>query len=158
MNIVIRTKEETRWRLSSLPVIGFPQTKLPAYLYLEVLFLIIMALVLVNWALLVRPDIPPSNPFSAYTDILSETVHSATATRGFTCADGSPDDHKYCTISLSNGPFWYVMGISVDGIVRWNAFAVRENTLTLGDLILLWGRPVTHLYQESALFQWPDLG
>jgi hypothetical protein len=161
MNVVIRTKLDTRWRLSFLPLLRIPQPKLPTYLYVEVLALIIGALVLVNWTLLVRQNVQPPNPFSTYTDNvaeLTEPIHSATVVHGLNCSVVSLDDHQYCTMSPSNGPFWYVMGIFADGAIRWNGFAVRENTLTLGDLILLWDRPVTHLYQESAVFEWPALG
>src|SRR5689334_9686401 len=100
MNVVIHTKLDARGRLSLLPALHFPQAKLPTYLYVEVLALIIGTLVLVNWTLLVRQDIQPSNPFSAYTDTLTkptEPAHSAVA-NGFNCSDVKLDDRQYCTV------------------------------------------------------------
>lgn len=161
MNIVIRTKADARWQLSSFPVITLPQTKLPTYIYLQALILIVVAFVLVNWILLFRQEIRPSNPFLTYTDMLTtstEPIYSATAVPGVNCSIVGSGEREYCTISPSDGPFWHVMGIFTNGTIRWNGFAVRDNTLTLGDLMMLWDRPVTHLYQESALFEWPALG
>lgn len=158
MSVVINTKVETRWGLLPLPIVRFPKAKFPIYLYVEVLALIIVALVLVNWTLVVRQDVPLSDPFLAYTDNWLEPDLDTHSSPELTCSVVSVDDHKYCTFSPSSGPIRYVMGISTNGVIRWNGFTIRKNTLTLGDLALLWGKPVSHIYQQSALFEWPDLG
>src|SRR5262249_33993392 len=134
MNIVIRTRE-IRWRLPASPALRLPQPNLPTYIYLELLALIIVALVVVNWTLIVRQDAPlPANPLTPYIDTstnLPEAISYTRTLRKGNCTVVSMSNEQFCTSSPSDGPFTYITGTLNNGVVRWTSFAVRKGALTI---------------------------
>jgi hypothetical protein len=136
-------------RTDALPILI-----LPAYRYLMLLMIGILAVGLVGWAAAVRLNVQFPDPFAAYTDIFPGQPRSAVIARGFSC-QSSP---QYCTAAPADGPFFLVAVTLANDSVRRLDFTVRQNTLVMGDLPLAWGRPRIQIYQESVILNWTALG
>jgi hypothetical protein len=89
------------------------------------------------------------NPFSDYADILPGQARSALVLRRFSCAAGRVTNDRsshlgftqYCVLQLGNGLFDHIGVMVSDNAVNRVFFSARENALTVGDLVFLWGRP-----------------
>lgn len=156
MNIVIRTAGAVQRRspLGGIRLLLSP----PVYLYPPLRVSFILALILTVWMGVVRRDLPAS-PFSTYSQILPGQPYSSASARDFSCDTYRKTGRReYCTYSPTNGSFSLISVIFTDEVVSRINFAVRENTLNAGDLILVWGRPNIQLYRQSIILEWPDIG
>ncbi len=134
--------------------------QLPLYLR-SILGLSLGVLVVVSGVMaLTRLVQSPTNPFSAFSDLFGSAAGPAALARGFTCRDTGGRSHPqnlsgYCaqrdTDKMFSGIYLWMAGDNANEI----SFSLRENTLTLGDLMLLWGQPEIRLYCEVLVAAWP---
>ncbi len=82
---------------------------------------------------------PASSPFSPYADVMPGQPLTAAQGAGFVCE--SIPYHIDCSQRPTSGPFARISAIITHNDIENVHFTVRANTLTVGDLILLWGRP-----------------
>ncbi len=131
-------------------------------LYRRLMFGVLLGvMVIVAGALaLTRLVQPPTNPFSAFSDLFGSDARQAALARGFTCQDMMFPSHtqtlsSYCaqrnTDKMFSGIFLRMSG----NTTREISFSLRDNTLTLGDLASLWGEPAIRLYCETVVASWP---
>jgi hypothetical protein len=104
---------------------------------------------------------PPFDPFAPYADILPGQSQDAVVQRGFDCQFNiAPVSNESCTLTLETGIFSEIqVMIALDtGQVSRVVFKPRETTLTLGDLVLLWGRPEIAIYNQITNLRWRKVG
>jgi hypothetical protein len=88
-----------------------------------------------------------TDPFAAFVDYFPghPVDMRLLEARGFSCRYQAvlipADLGAYCWRSLAAGPFSWVYVTIWDGIVKRLDFDVHANSLAMGDLVLLWGRP-----------------
>lgn len=102
---------------------------------------------------------PPSNPFALFADIFPGQPQIAVETRRFQCTNGlySYLTNTYCNLALPTGFFSQVSVVIGDGLINEISFRLREETLRVGDLMVLWGIPTVREYPHSVYFYWTDL-
>lgn len=123
---------------------------------------VLMTFVLVSAIVLAR--IPGSeislDPFAAYTDVMPGQMQYALMQRGFNCqANISFRFDDSCTLTLQTGIFSAIQTTVTSGTgrIRRVVFTARDQQLTLGQLLLLWGRPEIAIYSPTANFRWRSL-
>jgi hypothetical protein len=100
-----------------------------------------------------------SNPFAAFADVFPGQPKSAAEARGILCAVSAyeynpPDDS--CMVRHTSGQFSSVsVEIRAEMITAIN-FWLREDTLRVGDLILLWGTPDIREFSRSVYLYWQN--
>lgn len=155
MNMVSQTTRIARTQWS----IAVPAVDLPIYLRLMLLVTTFMAAALLSWTIPLRQDLQPSYPFSNYVDIFPGKPQSGMEALRFSCEQSNTwGEREYCTRVPADGPFSLIAINISNGIVQRVNFAVLSNTLMIGDLTLLWGRPRIRLYRQSAIFEWSSIG
>ena len=118
----------------------------------------VMSVICVSWVVLVRQDIPPSNPFSAYSSLFPGHKWNAEITKDFTCPQiDVVEGRNICIFSPTGGPFEIIYLYVSEGTVDSITFVARVGALNIGDLALLWGTPTMQRFQRSALFKWPSM-
>jgi len=138
----------------------FPQTnvfslfRFPTYIRLMLLITGIVCIGSVGFTALMRLNTPIPNPFIPYADIFPGQSHRTVLLHGFSC-QFSP---QYCTSAPANSPFALISVTLASGVVKHLDFAMRPNTLTMGDLPVEWGKPQIQIFQESVLLNWNSLG
>jgi hypothetical protein len=103
---------------------------------------------------------PPFDPFAPYADILPGQSPDAVLQRGFNCRFNiTPVYNESCTLTLETGIFSEIrVWIARDtGWVSRVVFIPREKTLTLGDLVFLWGSPEIAIYSQLANLRWRNV-
>ncbi len=101
----------------------------------------------------------PFDPFAEYTDILLEQSWGAALQRGFECSSVYTSYLLHSCVLLNSGIF---SDIKVEITSNWGQisgmiFTPREKMLTLGDLVLLWGKPEITVYAGIANLRWRDM-
>ena len=105
-----------------------------------------------------------SDPFVAFVDVFPGQSIDARLleAEGFSCQlDSQPspaDINEYCSWDLLTGPFSHVGVIIWDGTVMRLGLTIRENLLTVDDLVLLWGNSEIFINRDRALVRWADPG
>jgi hypothetical protein len=101
---------------------------------------------------------PSPNPFASFADVFPGQPRSAIEARGFSCAlTPYPTYAEACIYWPKTGDFSLVrIAFSSPDAVSSISFGARDNTLRLGDLVALWGRPEVHKYGRSTYFFWFD--
>jgi len=104
---------------------------------------------------------PVVNPFLAYASLFPDQPWTSALAREFLCYDTvmpSPADvTEECVFRPQTGSLSQVNITVWDGIIIRLRFAVRENSLRVGDLAMLWGTPDLQSYAQGAsLYQWHD--
>jgi hypothetical protein len=136
-----------------------PAPRLSARLLVVFFMLVGFTVVNVGTMVLAGHATTLSNPFSTYADILPGQHRSAVVARGFSCAmDYLLSHDQYCTLDLETGISSQVGVVISRGAVRQTDFYLRENTLRIGDLALLWGTPDLRYGQSVATFIWSGSG
>ena len=97
-----------------------------------------------------------SDPLAVVSEFFSGDARQTALARGFTC--NNPDYlvtlSDFCTQSNSDQIYAGIYLQITDGNAQEIVLAFRQNALTLGELILLWGTPETRDYCK-ALVSWP---
>jgi hypothetical protein len=136
--------------------------KLPPYLRLIFLVLSANFVLVITWLALARSAPLPQNPFAAYEPLSPGQPWISVQAHEFSCypiPSLFPNEvSAECLLRPQTGPFSYVNISIEDGVITGIVFTVRENTVRLGDLSVLWGRPEVEFQRSSIIFMWPDYG
>jgi hypothetical protein len=102
-----------------------------------------------------------TDPFSAYTDLFGENAGLAALTHGFTCWDTELRDQPYsssgyCAESGMDDVFSGIHLRMAGSKAAEISFWIRKNTLTFGDLELLWGKAEIERHCEMVVASWPE--
>ena len=123
----------------------FPSFRLRPYLL--VVFVLVTGLTVINIGAraLAEYTMPPSNPFSSFADIFPGQPRNALETRGFSCSIVPYSDipNEYCYFYPTTGAFSKVSVLVSKDVIRITSFILSENALNMGDLMLLWGKPLS---------------
>lgn len=92
----------------------------------------------------------PADPFSVYLDILPGKPRSAVIERGFAC--------ETCAYRPTSGAFSRIVVVVANGSIVSATFTARENQVTVGDLVLLWGTPNIQSRGRFASLNWSSPG
>ena len=99
------------------------------------------------------------NPFAAYADIFPGQPASAIEARGFSCPsnynDYQPPTGIYCTFTPADGVFFHVAVVLFKGKIHQISFIMHKNTLTVGDLELIFETGAVHKFPRTAYFALP---
>ncbi len=124
------------------------------------LLLITLALV-VGVTSLAKYNLPLSDPFAEYVNILPGQTLDRNLLEKLSCATTPVSVQTqviYCERHLRTGIFSHIgLTIFSSRVCRLD-LTVRPNALRFGDLVMLWGRPEVRLYRRSVSIAWPDRG
>jgi hypothetical protein len=102
----------------------------------------------------------PVDPFASYADLLLLEPPDEFISRGFNCTvEFAPKFAWNCTLNPPTGTFADIqvrIAYGDDGISQVT-YRPRQNALSLGDLVLLWGTPEVSLASGRVNFNWPDV-
>lgn len=142
-------------RQSAISVISI---QLPWYVWIALFVLTSITIIVIGVIMAAHRDV--SDPFSDFSDLFGDDARQAALVRGFTCRDTEARSHLqtqsgYCAQRNTDTIFSGIsLGMSGDR-AHEISFSLRDNTLTLGDLVLLWGTPEIRLYCEVVVASWP---
>jgi hypothetical protein len=108
----------------------------------------------------IRRSEPPFDPFAPYADILPGQSREGVSARGFNCQFVTgPHFEEICTLTPEASVFATIQPtIAVNtGRISRVVFWLREKTLTVGDLVILWGEPEIAIYSRTANFRWNNV-
>jgi hypothetical protein len=112
----------------------------------------------VSAAILADYNEPPFDPFSPHSAIMIGQPTTALAERGFSCKDsflsGGSGFRYYCTTYPTTGDFYQIDLAPYSGKVIAVRFLVRANTLKVGHLVRLWGKPEVSVYDQTVSLYW----
>jgi hypothetical protein len=156
MSVIARTRA-TVWQRQLLKFI-LPAVKLPLFVKLAILGFALTGVIFVGLVMPLGLNAQLSNFFTDYTEIFPGQSRSAVMALNFSCdSNNRSGNYQYCTRAPANGPFSLVTVILSDGIITQADF-VMEDRVEVGELVVLWGRPVVHFYGESVSFEWTNTG
>jgi len=145
-----------------VPRVAIP-IQLPVFVWLKLSqFLGVLAIVIGLMAF-TRYNEVPLNPFAAYADMLPGAPISAALEHGFSRLSNnshSPSDGviEVCDYSPQSELFSRMRVSTQDGVIKVLILTPHDNTVKLGDLILMWGTPEVHFnttHVSLVLFLWP---
>ena len=119
-------------------------------------FSALTAITLVMCGSMIAGHRPMSDPYAVVSDFFDGDARQVALAHGFTCHNpdypATPSD--FCRqLNSAQGNSSIFVRIS-GGIVKEVGLQSGKNTLTLGDLILLWGEPHTQRYCETDVDSW----
>ncbi len=135
--------------------------QVPLYVTIPV-FVFFAALLLTFACITFAKQAVPLNPLSAYADILPGSPLRNAVAHGFLCfhipVPYSANVSVQCVHNSQTGKFSHVNVMIWDGIITQLIFTVQENTLRVGDLFLLWGKPEIESWGYLSILKWPAYG
>lgn len=135
-----------------------PPHKLPLYLRIALILLLIFTAVSLSVKTLAFYLMPSTDPFAPFAAMLPGQAGSVIEGQKFSCYwedDEYQIAKQHCAIRLATGVFAGVgIVISKDGIIQYATFMLRPNTILIGDLMALLGKPTFHRYGENVEFSW----
>ncbi len=137
-----------------------PRPKFSSILLIMFTLLIGFAAIVVSTRALAQCSIPPPDPFPAYADIFPGQPESAVKERAFSCSGYYNYYNSIvagCTITRSAGIFSKVSISISEGIIRNIIFFTRDNSLTMGDLVIFLKTPASNIIYHFADFYVPGL-
>jgi hypothetical protein len=136
-----------------------PQSiRLTRRLKMNLIVVAMLLFVVIGIAVLARPTESPPNPFIDYADFLPGQFWSAGVAQAFRCNTDIAGGNAYCFLSPADGAFSDI-GVTIAGDqITQTAFTLRENTLKVGDLASLWGRPDIQILGHATHLDWPAQG
>jgi hypothetical protein len=140
-----------------LPIVEARPIQLPHFFWFALGLLMGITVITMSIIVLVRREL--MDPFAAYEDLFGDDVRQAALAIGFTCTDtGLPsqteNQSSYCDQLNPDGVFSSLALQFIDDRADEISFWLREHTLALGDLELLWGEPEIQQYCEVVVFSW----
>ena len=137
--------------------------KLPSNLLVVFCIWIGIATVSITAVTICRSAPPPPSPFASFADVFPGQPRSAVEARRFSCvtgsyngSEGAPNEH--CTLNSATGVFSQVsVGIYKD-VVQSIYFTSHDNTIRVGDLMLLWGQGNVREIGRTTYLDWRDNG
>ena len=101
----------------------------------------------------------PPDPFAPFVDIFPGQPRNALETRGFDCPVrhagefGAPA-YDTCEVRPASGPFFQVRVALSKDVIRQVEFVPHDTRIMVGDLINLWGVPLTYRSQNVRYYYW----
>jgi len=132
-----------------------PLKRLP---YLQFAFIIItgFAVVTIGVRVLSKPMVAPVDLFSGYMDIFPGQSVSAVKARGFLCRSAYNFDRdpmeEVCAFTPAADIVSNIYVTASKDVIRQITFRMRENALTVGDLLLLMDVHHFHTYAHNIFF------
>lgn len=154
-------QNQRRLRLPQFPI----QLHLPRYISLMLCLLLGIMVIVVGTTVLTGLMQPPLNPFTAYDDLIAADTHDpAFGSNSTTLFNAALDlactttfTARRCLYKPDSRPFSEIRLMDVDDRGKIAIyFAVRDHTLTVGDVALLWGRPTVVRRDNSLVLHWPE--
>ena len=147
-------------------VTHYPQTKLhipslwlPPYLLVVLVLTGGFMVAILSIRMLPQTAALP-DPFASVADIFAAQIKNDLQGWGFSCSSSAPNyadsSEGWCTISPPTGMFSMVAVRFVNGVRGTVFLTLREDTLSVGDLVTLWGRPHIDQYSSWGQLDWPD--
>jgi hypothetical protein len=106
--------------------------------------------------------LPLPDPFAPFTVMLPGQDGSVIEGQKFSCYwedDEYQIAKQHCAIRLATGVVADAgIVISKDRIIQYATFILRPNTVLLGDLMAVLGKPTFHRYGKDVEFSWPASG
>jgi hypothetical protein len=141
-------------RLPTTPIVPL---WLPLYFWLMSYLLISVTIIVFGVILAAKQEI--SDPFSVFSDLFGDDARQAALALGLTCRDTGLRSHPQvadsCARNITHDVFSGVYLRLSGSVTSEISFWLQQNTLTLGDLVLLWGKPEIRLYCETVVAFWP---
>ena len=133
--------------------------KLPLYLRIALVLVIGLSASTCGVVVLVRSTAQPTDPFASFTDVFPRNPRSAIEARRFRCPPPDEETSNYntgspCFLWPIAGTFAQVGVVVSEGNIRQTFFTMRKNTLRVGDLMVLWGKPEIRTYSRSVYLLW----
>jgi hypothetical protein len=102
---------------------------------------------------------PREDPFAPYADLWPGAPKSALIEGEFSCSRTAILG-EYCVMAPRDGPYSQIDAVILNGLITQIGFNVRENRVTVGDLVLRWGRPKRQLTRtdQGGILSWPSHG
>ncbi len=107
-----------------------------------------------------QPGLAFSNPFLEYNYAFPGQISPALNSEVFTCFETHTYNtlaEKSCSMNLASGIFSRIETSIYEGVIRQTTFTLRDNTLKIGDLALLFNAPNFHAYPRKVFFFWTKL-
>jgi hypothetical protein len=157
------------WRISYAQLKRYG-VRLKQLFYMRLMLMVVTGFTVVNIAATVLGGYvegrPLFNPFAAWVDALLGQPRSVIDARAFSCPISTynyyvtlTEDH--CYLTLTGGAIAQVSVYISHGFVRHVYFKLRDNTLKVRDLLILWGRSANQNQEKRLLvarFVWPGSG
>jgi hypothetical protein len=137
--------------------------KLLPYLRLALILVLGFALTNIGLRAFTQSTLPlqvASNPFLEYQDIFPGLSLDGLKSRAFSCRSiyppHAPSDVS-CALDLSSGDFSRIETVVLSGFIRQTIFTLRDDSLKVGNLILLFDSPNFRVYPRKVFFFWNKL-
>lgn len=136
-------------RPSGTSVVTF---RFPWYVTIALFMLTGITIIVVGVITLAHREL--SNPFSVVRDLFGEDARQVALARGFSCQDtGLVSEPLTTCVQHNTDKIFSRVYVRLSGnIANDISFSLRENTFTLGDLTLLWGKPEMRRYCETVVY------
>ncbi len=100
-----------------------------------------------------------SDPFSGVSDLFSGDARQVAMSGGFTCEhtdwpSSGANITNYCTQHYRDQMYSDIYLRASANSVKEATFSLRAHTLALGDLVVLWGQPITRPICETLVVSW----
>jgi hypothetical protein len=124
---------------------------------------VVMALTSVSMTLAtaIASNQPPFDPFVAYADIMPGQSRETVLERSFHCQFNEPPNYygEFCSLTPETGIFSEIWVSFANGAGRVSrvVFIAHDQTLVLGNLGRLWGKPQTKIFGQMVNFRWPKM-
>lgn len=146
----------------------YPQTKLhvpslwlPPYLLVVLVLTGGFAIAILGIGMLGK-EVTPPDPLAIVADVLAGNSKSDLQARGFLCSSIDHNDTdstgEWCTFNPPTGMFSKIAVMFVNGEGCNGFLQMRQDTLTVGDLVKLWGRPRIYQHGFWGQLEWTDNG
>jgi hypothetical protein len=136
--------------------------QVPRYLLVMFFLLLGFAAVSAGTGALGRSAELPSDPFVSFADLFPGQPRSAVVARRLSCLTTANNGMYYdapieiCSLWPEDGIFSQVAVKVKEDVIQNTLFLLRENTLRIGDLMLMWGQQAVHSYNQGTYFSWDD--
>jgi hypothetical protein len=129
---------------------------LPLYVLIPFYLSVSIVVVTVSWITLVRREAPP-DPFSAYAGLLSGQPDPNMLCNAVSYhEEDSIIARQLCSSFPEAGLFSHVTVVMGEG-ANFAYFTIRGRAVTIGDLVLLWGKAdLEQLSERMTKLSWPD--
>jgi hypothetical protein len=136
-----------------------PKLILTSYLLVVFIIWISFNIVIVGALALGDSVVQTAHPFSAYADIFPGQSGSTISGSAFSCVVDDPPlytspFYKDCRLTPTSGTFSRIDVMISSETIQQISFILRENTLRVGDLVLLVGATDFHAIHSTIYFSW----
>ena len=119
-----------------------------------VIMLIGFIFVIVGVQALARIRTEAPDPFFSNADRYIGQPVSAIEAYGFSCSAIDDPQSLHCISEAVSDTFSEIRVVSSAGITSEIAFSMQKDAIRIGNLLLTWGAPEIHRYNQSIRFYW----